>query len=136
MTAAWQLELAEIHCRVEWRKNQLAWQISHPNAPNGQTRLSPIGAMTVNGQPVQWTRLVGAQETLGPHAAPRLVVTLEDSAGCLRLVRHFELFAGHAFARTWGAVEYIGNEEDELPLLDGAAILHLAVDADLSLIHI
>jgi hypothetical protein len=133
MTAAWQLTLAERHCRVEWRKSQLTWQFSHPHAPNGETRLSPIGAITVNGQPVQWTRLLGAQETLGPHAAPRLAVTLEDSAGHLRLVCHFELFAGQAFARTWGTVEYIGNEENDPPLLDGAAILHLAVDAGASM---
>jgi hypothetical protein len=128
MTAAWHLEQTEVHCRVEWRDNHLYWQISHPDAPGGQTRLALVSDLTVNHQPVQWTRLLGAAETQDSCGAPHLAVTVEDSSGRLRLVRHFELFAGHAFARTWGIVERT-DADGEAPLIDGASILHLAVDA-------
>ena len=62
----------------------------------------------------------------GADGAPHLTVTVADSSGRLRLTRHFELFAGHAFVRTWGVVERADDDGDP-PVIDGAAILHLAV---------
>ena len=127
MNVTWELAYEAMRCRVEWRDDQLFWQIIHPYAPNGQTRPAPVSELAVDGRPVQWTRLIGAQETHSPDAAPRLAVTVEDSSGRLRLVRTFELFAGHAFARTWGVVERTGDDAGEPPVIDGAAILNLAV---------
>ena len=129
MNVSWDLAHEAMRCRVEWSDGQLFWQVIHPYAPNGQTRPAPVSELAVDGRPAQWTRLIDAQETHGPDAAPRLAVTVADSSGRLRLVRHFELFAGHAFARTWGVVERTGADDGEPPLIDGAAILHLAVDA-------
>ena len=138
MSAAWDLELADLRCHVEWRAGQLFWQLRHPQAPGGATRLAPISDLMVDHRSVQWTRLVAAEETPGPHAAPHLAVTVEDSSGRLRLVRHFELFAGHAFARTWGIVERIGEDGTAMPVIDDAAILHMAVDAPdtVTLLHV
>jgi hypothetical protein len=124
MTAAWQLALAELRCDVAWRDGQLYWQIGHPDAPGGQTHPAPISDINLDRQPVQWTTLVGVAENNGPDGAPHLQVTLEDSSGRLRLTRHFELFRGHPFVRTWGTVERIGVDDGPAPLLDGAAILH------------
>ncbi|MBI1298359.1 alpha-galactosidase [bacterium] len=125
MTTAWRLELEALSCRVEWRDHQLWWQFVHPSAPGGQTHLTPISAVSVDHRPVAWTTLVDAQTTVQP--TPQLAVTVEDSSGRLRLTRHFELFGGHAFARTWGIIERIGGGED--PLIDNAAILNLSIDA-------
>ncbi|MCB0150105.1 MAG: alpha-galactosidase, partial [Caldilineaceae bacterium] len=138
MSAAWDLKLADMHCHVEWRAGQLFWQLRHPDAPGDATHLAPISDLTVDHRPVQWTRLVAAEDTPGPNAAPHLAVTVEDSSGRLRLVRHFELFAGHAFARTWGVVERIDNDEAAVPVIEDAAILHMAVDAPdtVTLLHV
>lgn len=138
MTDVWHLEHAALRCRVEWRDRQLFWQISHPSAPGGQTQPSSVGDLVVDRRPVEWTTLVGAEATPGPGGAPHLVVTVEDRTGRLRLVRHFELFADHAFARTWGVVERSGGEAGEPPLIDGAAILHLALEAGgaITLLHV
>lgn len=131
MTSAWVLEHEELRCQVVWRDHQLTWQINHPHAPGGQTRLAPVSDLTQWGQPIQWIKLIAA-ETDDVDGAPRLTVTLEDGSGRLRLVRSFELFAGHAFARTWGAVERTDAHADA-PLIDGAAILHLAVERPITL---
>src|SRR5690606_31184335 len=139
MTVAWHLDLADLHCRVEWRDGQMYWLLRHPNVPGGETRPAHVSDMTVDHHPVQWTHLIGANETRGPDAAPRLSVTVQDSTGRLRLVRHFELFAGHAFARTWGVVERIDDaDESTAPQIDGAAILHISVDAPdtVTLLHV
>jgi len=138
MTTGWQIECAALRCRIEWHDGQLYWQLHHANAPDGWTQSVPVSDLTVNHQPVQWTQWIAAEETLGPDAAPHLAVTLADDSGRLRLVRHFELFTGYAFARTWAVVECIGEESAADPLIDGAAILHLAVDAPdtVTLLHV
>jgi hypothetical protein len=134
MSTAWSLELDDLSCRVEWRDDQLWWQIIHPSAPGGKTHPTPISAISVDHHPVAWTRLVDAQTTT--HPSPHLSVTVEDSSGRLHLTRHFELFVGHAFARTWGIIERIGEGED--PLIDDAAILNLAIDGGhpVTLLHV
>ena len=53
MNSVWQLTHDAMHCRVEWRDNHLYWQISHPAAPGGQTRLALVSDLSVNHQPVQ-----------------------------------------------------------------------------------
>jgi hypothetical protein len=138
MTAAWQLALAQISCHIEWRDGQLFWQISHPHAPGRQTLPAPISTLSINHQPVQWTKLIGGEESRDADGAPRLKVTVEDSSGRLRLVRYFELFPDHAFVRSWGLVERCAAEDEPPPLLDEAAILHLAVDAAerVTLLHV
>jgi len=134
MSSEWNLQQGELRCRVLWRNGQLFWQLSHPHAPAGATHLSLVSDITTQGQRIPWV-VVSAAEAQDAQVAPRLTVTLEDSSGRLRLVRGFELFAGHAFARTWGAVERIDAEADA-PLIDGAAILHLAVDRPITLLHV
>ncbi|GIK73770.1 MAG: hypothetical protein BroJett021_27580 [Chloroflexota bacterium] len=134
MTSAWVLEHEELRCQVVWRDHQLYWRINHPHAPGGQTLPAPVSDLTERGQPIQWTKLI-AVETDEANGAPRLTVTLEDNNGRLRLVRCFELFAGHAFARTWGAVERTDADADA-PLIDGAAILHMAVERPITLLHV
>jgi len=137
MSVAWKIESEAMHCHVEWREGQLFWQLSHPDAPDGQTHQASVSDLTVNRQPMQWAKLVDAVEKHDAQGAPRLTVTLEDDAGRLRLVRHFELFAGHAFARTWGVVERT-DDDGEAPLIDGAVILHLAVNGGrpVTLLHV
>ncbi|MBP8292936.1 MAG: alpha-galactosidase [Caldilineaceae bacterium] len=137
MNTFWELAHEAMRCRVEWRDGHLFWQISHAHAPGGQTRPSPVSEVRIDTRPVQWTRLLGAQETQGPGAAPRLAVTVEDSSGRLRLVRYFELFGGHAFVRMWGIVER-SYDAGEPPVIDDAVILHLAVDGGkpVTLLHV
>lgn len=134
MSREWSLLQGDLRCRVLWRNGQLFWQLSHPYAPGGETRLSPVSDITLQGRRTAW-EVVDAIETQDAQGAPRLTITLEEGSGRLRLVRNFELFAGHAFARTWGAVERIDAGADA-PLIDGAAILHLAVDRPISLLHV
>jgi len=134
MTTAWQLSLADLYCRVEWRDGQLYWQIQHPTAPGGQTNLSLMSGLAIDHQPIQWTTLAGVEETKGPDAAPHLKVTLQDNTGRLQLVRCFELFSGHAFVRTWGQVENTSSSAvvqptAPLPALNGASIFTLATAA-------
>lgn len=137
MTAAWRLQFDDLRCRVAWRDSQLWWQLSHPHLPGGETQPAPVSGLTLHGQPIQWTTLVAAAESHDDQGAPRLTVTLEDDSGRLRLVRHFEMFAGHAFARIWGTVER-ADAGGAAPLLDGAAILNLAVanDPRVTLFHV
>lgn len=130
MTAAWHLALGELHCHVEWRNAQLFLQIRHPDAPDGQTAPAPASDIGLGGEPVQWTQVIDAVTTTDRQGAPCLTVTVEDESGRLRLVRHFELFAGHAFVRTWGVIEAVGSAAragSDAPLIDDAAILHLAL---------
>jgi hypothetical protein len=127
MSSVWELEQGELRCRVLWRDHLLHWQIIHPHLPGRETQPAPVSDLSVHGQPVQWTTLVGAETIHDAHGAPHLTVTLEDDSGRLRLVRSFELFTGHAFARTWATVERIPSDDNVVPLIDGAAILHLAV---------
>jgi len=132
MAAIWQLAQDDLRCTVQHSDSQLLWQIEHPDAPGGCTHPAPVGDIAIDHQPMQWTALVGAEEGSGPDGAPRLSVTLEDSSGRLRLVRHFELFRGHPFVRTWGIVERAGAADSSHagaapPVIDGAAILHLAL---------
>lgn len=132
MTAAWQLRLADLHCRIEWRDDDIFWQLTHPQSPGGRTHSAPVGNVTVGNQSVRWTDLVDVAEGVNTAGAPALTLTLADASGRLRLVRHFELFAGHAFVRTWGEVQLVGEDDDAdhaLPAIDGATIIHLAVDA-------
>ncbi len=137
MTFAWHLEWEGTQCAVEWRNQQLYWQLCHAEAPGRCTRPAPIGQITVAQRLLQWTRLVDAQITDQADAPPRLTVKLEDESGSLRLTQHFEMFAGHAFVRLWGIVDRARDDEDA-PLLDGAAILHLAIPAPrpLTLLHV
>lgn len=135
MTNVWTLHYDELHCRVLWRDRQLYWQFSHPQAPNGQTHLMLASCISMRSRPVQWTALVGVAETQDAQGAPHLAVTLEDSSGALRLVRHFELFARHAFVRTWGTVECV-HVDGDAPLIDGAAILHLTLAHPITLLHV
>ena len=130
MSSVWNLKHGELHCRVQWRNHQLYWQINHPLAPGGQTQLAPISDLTVHGQPVQWPTLVGVATTHDAHGAPNLTVTLEDSSRRLRLVRRFELFADHAFVRTWGTVERIYVDGNAPPLLD-LSLIHIYCGASL-----
>lgn len=134
MNSVWLLELADVGCRVEWRDSQLFWQILHPAAPGGQTVPALVSDLTADRHPLLWTRLVGVEQTDG--SAPRLAVSLEESSGRLRLVRHFELFAGHAFVRTWGTVVATGAGTP--PTLDGAAIVQLIAAAShpFTLLHV
>lgn len=138
MSSVWELEQGELRCRVLWRDHQLHWQISHPHLPGGETQPASVSDLSVHGQPVQWTTLADAAVSHDADGAPRLAVTLEDASGRLRLVRHFELFAGHAFVRTWATVERIPSDDNVVPLIDGAAILHLAVanDPRVTLFHV
>lgn len=142
MTAAWHLTMADLHCHIEWRDGQLWWQFTHPHGPGGQTRPSVISSLSVGHQLVQWTRLLSAQEDAAAVGAPRLAVTLEDSSGRLRLVRHFELFPGHAFVRTWATVELTradtGEHSSNPPLIDGVVFLDLAVASSgpLTMLHV
>ncbi|HAJ37886.1 MAG TPA: alpha-galactosidase [Chloroflexi bacterium] len=133
MSSEWHLKHDELYCRVLWCNGQLSWQLRHPHAPAAQTHLAPVGDISVQGQSIEWTTLVGATETQDTQGAPRLTVTLEDSSGRLRLVRGFELFAGHAFVRSWGTV---ATTDADAPLIDGAAILHLAVARPTTLLHV
>ena len=66
MTTAWQLSLADLYCRVEWRDGQLYWQIQHPNAPGGQPNQSLMSGRAIDHQPIQCTTLAGGGETEGP----------------------------------------------------------------------
>lgn len=141
MAAAWQLVQGALRCDVAWRDGQLYWQISHPDLPGGQTQPAMISDLAVGRRPVQWTALISVEQNARPDGAPHLAVTLADSSGRLRLVRHFELFAGHPFVRTWGTVERMDDpaaDGDAAPLIDGAAILRLEVDAAerITLLHV
>ena len=146
MPSTWQLATAELCCTVEHHNSQLLWQIEHPDAPGGRTRLTPVGDITIRHEPVRWATLIGAETGSGPDGAPRLAVTLEDETGRLRLVQHFELFQDHPFVRIWGSVQRTGTAQaDEEPqMIDGAAILHLTIDksdggsnaAPITLLHV
>jgi hypothetical protein len=60
MSSVWELEQGELRCRVLWRDHQLHWQIIHPHLPGRETQPAPVSDLSVHGQPVQWTTLVGA----------------------------------------------------------------------------
>ena len=90
MNATWDLAHEAMRCQVEWRDHQLYWLISHPDAPGGQTHPALVSDISVHHRPVQWTRLIDAEERPGPDGAPHLAVTVADRSGRLRLTRHFE----------------------------------------------
>uniref|UniRef100_A0A7C1JX78 Alpha-galactosidase n=1 Tax=Caldilinea aerophila TaxID=133453 RepID=A0A7C1JX78_9CHLR len=131
----WEIGHGDLRCRVEWRGNQLFWQLIHPLAPGGRTQPAAISAIAVQGQPVQWTKLVGAEQN--GESASCLKVTLEDATGRLRLVRAFELFPEHPFVRVWGLVERV-NAEEAPPLIDDVEILRLelGVTQPVTLLHV
>jgi hypothetical protein len=141
MTATWQLQQDDLLCHIAWLDGRLHWQLSHPHAPGGRTQLTPLPDITLEGRPAAWAALVAAEETQGPDGAPVLLVTLEDAGGELRLSRQFELHAGYPFVRTWGEVARRKQpapskakvpgvlRDDTGPLIDGAAIFRLELDA-------
>lgn len=131
----WEVIQGDLRCRIEWRDSQLFWQLIHPLVPGGRTQPAAIGTMAVQGQPVQWTKLVSAEQNGEP--SPCLQIALEDATGRLRLIRAFELFSEHPFVRTWGLVERV-NAVDVPPLIDDVEILRLSLPATqpVTLLHV